>query len=59
MTAEYCCNRCRKFNKMRFKESYKPFRKWLMTCRLCRSYTLQHLLTIWNPGQSGTGPVFR
>lgn len=39
-SVRYKCVSCQKVHTMRFALGYLPFISWLMTCPLCRKYTL-------------------
>ena len=57
-TTQYQCS-CDGTHTMHFANGYKPFARWLMTCPVCRKYTLQRLLACINPSQGNNGPVIR
>ena len=42
----YLCYKCRKPNVWRFKNGYRPFFRWLVTCQKCRKYHMQRVVEV-------------
>jgi len=52
-TVRYRCANCDRTHLMKFAADYVAFRAWLMTCPLCRKYTLHR--TVERKALTGTG----